>query len=87
MATFLSMTKASKEEHMSLEWVQCIYYPLRFRKDIVGIKALIDPSSEVNAMTPAYISKLGLKVHHTNVGARKVHGSTLGTFGIVLANF
>ena len=38
-------------------------------------------------MSPAYASKLGLKVHHTDVGAQKIDGSTLQTFGIALANF
>ena len=38
-------------------------------------------------MTPAYASKLGLRVRHTDVGAQKIDGSTLQTFGMVLANF
>ena len=38
-------------------------------------------------MTPAYALKLGLLVHHTNVGAQKIDGSTFGTFGMVLASF
>ena len=48
---------------------------------------MIDSDSEVNAITPAYISKLGLNVHHTNVGAQKIDGSTHKTFGMVLASF
>ena len=38
-------------------------------------------------MTPAYTLKLDLRAYHTNVGAQKIDGSTLQTFGIVLANF
>ena len=38
-------------------------------------------------MTPAYASRLGLRARHTNVGAQKIDGSTLQTFGMVLANF
>ena len=49
--------------------------------------ALIDSESEINAMTPTYVSKLGLKVRPTNVGAQKVDSSTLKTFDIVLASF
>ena len=49
--------------------------------------ALIDLSSEVNAITLIYAAKLGLKVHHTKVRAQKVDGSTLETFGMVLASF
>ena len=59
-ATSLSVTEASKEEHMTLEWVPCIYYPFHFRKDTADVRALIDSGSEVNAMTPVYASKLGL---------------------------
>ena len=38
-------------------------------------------------MTPGYASKLGLKVRPTNVEAQKIDGSTLETFGMVLASF
>ena len=38
-------------------------------------------------MTPAYASKLGLRVRHTDVRAQKIDSSTLQTFGMVLANF
>ena len=38
-------------------------------------------------MTPAYALRLGLQARHTNVGAQKIDGSTLQTFGMVLADF
>ena len=38
-------------------------------------------------MTPAYASRLGLRVQRTNIGAQKIDGSTLKTFGMVLASF
>ena len=63
------MTEARKEEHVSQERVPCIHYPLRFRKNNAGVRALIDSSNEVNTMLPAYASKLGLKLYHTDVGA------------------
>ena len=68
-----------------MQRVLCVYYPIWFKKK--EVQALIDSGSEVNAMSPAYASKLGLKVHHTNVGAQKIDGSTLKTFGMVLASF
>ena len=68
-ATSSSVTEASKEKHVSLEWVPYIHYPLRFCKDTTGVRALIDSGSEVNAMSPAYASKFGLKIHHTDIGA------------------
>ena len=38
-------------------------------------------------MNPAYASRLGLRVHRTDIGAQKIDGSTLETFGMVLASF
>ena len=86
-ATSSTVTETSKKEAVSLERVLCIHYPLRFRKDTTDVSALMDSGSEVNAMTPAYASKLYLMVYHTKVGAQKIDGSTLEIFGIVLANF
>ena len=80
------MTKASKED-VVLDRVLCIHYPVCFRKDQDEVPALINSGSEVNAMTPTYTSKIGLTVRPTNVGAQKVDGSTLETFGMVLASF
>ena len=60
------MTETSKKEFILLEQVLCIYYPLCFWKDTADVKALIDSSNEVNAMTPAYALKLGFKVFHTD---------------------
>ena len=60
---------------MVLERVPCIHYPLRFRKDTAGVRALVDSGSEVNAMTPAYAAKLGLQVRKTEIGSQKIDGS------------
>ena len=38
-------------------------------------------------MSPAYAKKLGLKTRKTNVGAQKIDGSALETFGMVIAGF
>ena len=84
-ATSSSVTETNKE--VTLERVLGVHYPLRFQKDTADVRALIDLGNEVNAMTPAYASKLGLRVRHTDVGAQKIDGSTLQTFGMVLANF
>ena len=72
LATSSSITETNKEEYISLEWVSCINYPLRFLKDTVDIRALIDSRSEVNAITPAYASKLALKVYPTILELRKL---------------
>ena len=85
--TFSLVTETSKEDEVALERVPYVHYPLRFWKDTADVKTLIDSSSEINAMTPAYASKLGLQARHTDVGAQKIDGSILQTFGIVLASF
>lgn len=76
------MARASKEVQtedgaVQLERIRCIHYPIRFRKDFADVGALLDSGSDVNAMTLAFASKLGLKVCSTNVEAQKIDGFTL----------
>ena len=85
-ATSAPVTEASQED-VVLDRVPCICYPIRFKKSEVQVQALLDSGSEVNAMTPGYALKLGLKVRPTDVGAQKINGSTFKTFGMVLASF
>ena len=65
--------------------VPCIHYPVQFQKK--QVRALLDSGSEVNAMNPNYARKLGLKIRRTNIGAQKIDGSALETFGMVIADF
>ena len=76
-----------KDKLLALDWVPCIYYPIQFKKSEIQVQALINSGSEVNAMTPGYALKLGLKVCLTNIEAQKIDGFTLETFEIVLASF
>ena len=85
LATSSSVIETNKE--VTLKWLPCINYPLCFQKDTTGVRALVDSGSEVNVMTPTYTTKLGLKVRKTDIGVQKIDGSTLKTFGIVLADF
>lgn len=87
LATFFSMTGASKEaqEVIILDWVLYIYYLVQFKKN--EVRALIDLSSKVNVMTLEFAAKLGLNVCSTNVEAQKIAGSTLKTFEMVPARF
>ena len=97
LATSALVTGASKEGEVTqatqkgkeviLDRVPCIHYQVQFRKDKETIRALIDSGSEVNAMTPAYAKKLGLRTRRTDVGAQKIDGSSLDTFGMVIAGF
>ena len=65
--------------------VPCIHYPVRFQEE--QVRALLNSGSEVNAMNPDYAWKLGLKIQKTNIGAQKIDGSALETFGMVIADF
>ena len=67
------MTEANKEA--TLERVPCIRYPVRFKKDQNDTQALINSSSEVNAMNLVYANKLGLRVRQTDIGAQKIDGN------------
>ena len=87
-AISLSVTVTNTKNTLRpLERLPCIHHLLQFRKNLRETRALIESSSEVNAITPAYIAELGLKVEKTNIGAQKIDGSTLNIFEMVLANF
>ncbi len=65
--------------------MSCIRYPVQFQNN--EVQALIDSGSKFNAMTPAYATKLGLTTRKTSVGAQKIDGSPLETYGMVTASF
>ena len=72
--------------------VPYIYYPIQFQenqeqKGQGQVKALLNSDSEVNAISPPYVKKLGLKTQKTNVGAQKIDGSVLDTFEMVIVDF
>ena len=71
-----------------LDRVPCICYPVQFRKDKgKDVLALLHSRSDVNAMTPAYTTHLGLKIRVTNVGVQKIDGSSLATYNMVIIAF
>ena len=84
-ANSLLVTETSKEDDVALQRVPYVQYLIRFKKK--EVQALINLGSEVNAMTSTYVSKLGLWVYYTDIRAQKIDGSTLVTFGMVLASF
>ena len=83
-ATSVPVTDGGKEVVVRVLY---IYYPVQFQENQGQVRALLDSGSEVNAMSPAYAEKLGLKTRKTNVGAQKIDGSALETFGMVIADF
>ena len=48
---------------------------------------LLDSGSEVNAIHPTLAWELGLLIRSTDVGAQKIDGTLLDTFGIVVTAF
>ena len=90
LATSFSVTGASREapKMRVLDRIPCIRYHVQFCKNkSKDILVLLDSGSEVNAMTPAYVVHLDLKVRVTNVGAQKIDGFSLATYGMVIAAF
>lgn len=86
LANFTSVTETSRvNTSQLLERVLCIYHLLHFQKNLRGIYALIDLSSEVNIITQAYVAKLGLKIQKIEIRAQKIDDFTFNTFKIVLA--
>lgn len=75
------VTRTSKEDNVALEQILYIYYLIRFKKN--KVQALINLNNEVNAITPVYVSKLGLQIYHTNVEAQMINNFTFEIFGIV----
>ena len=90
LATSSLVIGASKEapKVRVFDTVSCIRYPVQFPKDKgKDVLALLDSGNELNAMTPAYVAHLGLKVRVTDVGGQKIDGSSLATYGMVIAAF
>ena len=79
--------KKSEGKYWNLTQVSCIRYPVTFRKKSVSISALLDSGSEVNAIHPTLAWELGLPIRPTDVGAQKIDGTLLDTFGMVVAAF
>lgn len=70
-----------------LKHILCIYYLLEFKKDQAKILALINFGIEVNVITLAYTTNLGLKAWPINIGIQKIDGFTIQMFKMVLASF
>lgn len=78
LAISMPVTEVSKKEKIALAWVSYIHYPLHFQKNSENeICALVNSGSKVNAITPAYLSKLGLQIRQIDVKAQKIDGLSL----------
>ena len=82
----------NRGEKVVLKKIPYIHYPVQFEEDQGQegqklVRVLLDSGSKINAMSPAYAKRLGLKTRKTRVGAQKIGGSALETFGMVIADF
>lgn len=82
----LTFRTGAKKEAIQ-DCIYCIHYSLHFQNDQDKKRTLINLGSEANAISPAYVKKLSLRMQKTNVGAQKIDGSSLNTFGMVIAGF
>ena len=98
MTTSTSVAENSEEAILvsakELEQVTYIQYPIAFSGSVTQddlaldpVLALFDLCSEINAIHPAFVERLGLVVQTTNIGTQKINGTTLETHGIVVAAF
>lgn len=51
------------------------------------VLALFNSGSEVNAIYPTFAQEIGLLIRPTDVGAQKMDGNPLNTYGIVVTAF
>lgn len=72
-------------EIKAFQRVPYICYPVLFKQELV--QAFINSNSEINAITPVYVKKLGLWIRKTDVSIQKIDGITLVTYDMVIANF
>ena len=63
-----------------------IHYPFWFQKSQKYVRALLNSGSKVNTINPAFTKKLGLHIRKINVRAKKIDGSTLETFEMVITD-
>ena len=69
----------------NLARVPCICYPINFGKK--SVSALLNSSSEVNAIYLAFAKELGLPIRPTDVRVLKIDTTMLESYGMVVAAF
>ena len=94
MSVIENSEEASLASAKKLKQITCIQYPSAFSGSVAQdgstldlVLALLYLGSEVNIMHPTFAKRLGLVIQTTNVGAQKIDGTTLETYGMVVAVF
>ena len=77
----------SKNLGSNLVQVPYIRYPITFWKKSLSVSALLELGSKVNAIYSTFVKKLGFFIRPTDIRAQKIDGTTLDTFGIIVAAF
>lgn len=77
----MSMTEKKAEE---LEQELCIRYPVIFNDQT---EIWLDLENKVNAMSQAFAYSFGLKIRKINVRAKKIDGTSLGIYEMVVSTF
>lgn len=72
-------------EALSLQKVFYIKYLVQISDS--NVRTLIDLGSEINAITPTYLTKLDLVIRSTNVTAQRINSILLKIYGIIIARF
>ena len=68
-------------------WYLVQFYRKNDKNKNKDVKALINSCNKVNAIHPAYTTKLGLHAGKINVGTQKINGSHLDNFRMVIADY
>ena len=79
--------KKSESEYLNLLWVLYIRYSIIFRKRFVSVSALFDSGNEFNVIYSTLAKELGLPIKPTDIGAQKIDGTMLNTFGMIVTAF
>ena len=75
----------SKDEYLNLAHVPCIRYPIILRRK--SVLALLDSSSESNIIYPIFAQELKLPIRPTDGGEKKINGTMLDTYKMVVTAF
>lgn len=65
------------KKNIVLKQVLSIHYLLRFLKQIINLRALINLGSQFSTIILAYAASLGQKIWSTNIRAQKIDSFTL----------
>ena len=82
LATSVSVTGSDEKVVVRVLY---IHYLVQFQDK--QVKVLFDSGSKVNAINSNHAWKLELKIRRTNIGAQKIDGFALETFGMVIVDF